>query len=107
MAGPHRFFRHRPPSVVTFLPETYEFVGTICPVPYLANRRPFASQKEVANMKPSDKTPTKARKAVALRFRLFIQTLMSQFTTTPAELLWRAEHRSRMDNPPDRDVRLP
>ena len=58
-------------------------------------------------MRPIDKMPTKARGAVAERFRVYIQTLMSKFTTTPAELLWRAEHSSRMDNPSDRDVRRP
>ena len=56
-------------------------------------------------MRPIDKTPAKARRAVAERFRVYIQVLMSEFNTTPAELLWRAEHHSRMDNPPDRDIR--
>jgi len=58
-------------------------------------------------MRPIDNMPTKARRVVAERFRVYIQMLMSEFNTTPAELLSRAEHSSRMDNPPDREARRP
>jgi hypothetical protein len=42
-------------------------------------------------MRPIDNTRRHGRQLVAERFRVFMATLTSQFTTTPAELLKRAE----------------
>ena len=52
-----------------------------------------------------DQSGRHARRAVAERFRAFVQTLMSQFTTTSTELFERAEdertkERREGDRPP-------
>ncbi len=48
-------------------------------------------------MKPIDKAKTSARRSVADRMRMFIATLMGQFTTAPEELLQRAESELLID----------
>lgn len=55
-------------------------------------------------MRPIDDTKTHARQLVAERFRVFMVTLTSGFTTTPAELLKRAEvaHDRREHSAPHR-----
>ena len=45
-------------------------------------------------MKPIDQTKRKARRLIADRFRRYVALLMSQFTTTSAELWNRAESKS-------------
>jgi hypothetical protein len=53
-------------------------------------------------MRPIDKSARDARRAVAERFRVFIQTLMSQFTTAPAELFKRAEDAHGIGDSPEK-----
>jgi hypothetical protein len=48
-----------------------------------------------------DKSARHARRAVAQRLRAFIQTLMSQFTTTSAELVQRAEDERAVSKRPE------
>ncbi len=48
-----------------------------------------------------DKSARHARRAVAQRLRAFIQSLMSQFTTTSAELIQRAEDERAVNERPE------
>jgi hypothetical protein len=57
----------------------------------LKPQRALRNRKQEAAMKPIDKAKTSARRSVTDRMRMFIVALMGQFTTTPEELLQRAE----------------